>query len=150
MAAEKIEIYYEFRGLSDKEKGALYEYMVIEDGEEYAAITITYALRARQHPKFDCYTGGKPGQKADPNTFDIFQHYYLGALRDRRPSSLPEAHLHPQLQLNLYNFLKKMNSSDKCQLFITTHSPNQVKKKKMLERYIDVTRSEVASTSSVR
>ncbi|MGD0233613.1 MAG: AAA family ATPase [Syntrophorhabdales bacterium] len=320
-ATENMEIAYEFRGLSDKEKGALYEYMVFQPGDEYAAITIIYTRRARQYPKFDYYTGGKSGQKADSNTFDIFQHYYLGALRDStsdllrsrenplgrvihrtvqrneteasyteimkqandallvkkevaatkksintnlfdihrdtRPIDLhiepqkadyivnaikpflpfsaprepgqgltlrqnslghnnlvyiatvlsdmqdrvdtddiihfvllieePEAHLHPQLQLNLYDFLKKKNSSEKCQLFVTTHSPtvtsrvefdnmfivgaksvtcpsqcfsgrepeglkdNDVHlteslysaKKKMLERYIDVTKSQL-------
>ncbi len=42
----------------------------------------SYTRRVRQHPKFDYYTAAKRGQKADSNTFDIFQHYYLGALRD--------------------------------------------------------------------
>lgn len=35
----------------------------------------------------------------------------------------PEAHLHPQLQINLYNFLKDADSSENSQTFITTHSP---------------------------
>lgn len=35
----------------------------------------------------------------------------------------PEAHLHPQLQVNLYNFLKNADSSENSQTFITTHSP---------------------------
>ena len=35
----------------------------------------------------------------------------------------PEAHLHPQLQLSLYNFLERANVSDNRQLFITSHSP---------------------------
>lgn len=34
----------------------------------------------------------------------------------------PEAHLHPQLQLNLFSFLKQANNQDNSQLFITTHS----------------------------
>lgn len=40
----------------------------------------------------------------------------------------PEAHLHPQLQLSLYNFLKQANTSENSQLFITTHSPTLTSK----------------------
>lgn len=40
----------------------------------------------------------------------------------------PEAHLHPQLQLNLYYFLKQTNSEGNSQLFITTHSPTLTSK----------------------
>lgn len=35
----------------------------------------------------------------------------------------PEAHLHPQLQVNLYNFLKNADDNANSQTFITTHSP---------------------------
>ncbi|MGX7666321.1 ATP-dependent nuclease [Flavobacterium pedocola] len=40
----------------------------------------------------------------------------------------PEAHLHPQLQLNLYYFLKQTNNEGNSQLFITTHSPTLTSK----------------------
>ena len=40
----------------------------------------------------------------------------------------PEAHLHPQLQLNLFEFLKQTNNQDNSQLFITTHSPTLTSK----------------------
>lgn len=106
----------------------------------------------------------------------------------------PEAHLHPQLQLNLYDFLKQTNHQENSQLFITTHSPtltskvpldnlihlskngqainlykcfenrealsiteededpfedDTVNRKKQLERYIDVTKSQLFFSKGV-
>lgn len=40
----------------------------------------------------------------------------------------PEAHLHPQLQLNLYNFLQGADEGENSQTFITTHSPTLTSK----------------------
>lgn len=40
----------------------------------------------------------------------------------------PEAHLHPQLQVNLYNFLKNADESENSQTFITSHSPTLTSK----------------------
>lgn len=40
----------------------------------------------------------------------------------------PEAHLHPQLQVNLYNFLKNADTNDNSQTFITSHSPTLTSK----------------------
>lgn len=270
-----IKISYEFRGLTDQQKGALYEYLVIDQVEDYAHITITFEKREDKHPKFEYYTGAYPGQKANPNTFEIFQHYYLSALRDSTSDLLsvkknilgrvikrniqanssdqefkeiishansellkktevsttkknindnlvriystlshiglhieqskldyivnvikpylpfsnpidadtgldlyqnslgynnliyiatvlsdindrverdetihyallieePEAHLHPQLQVNLYNFLKERICNENCQLFITTHSPTLTSKTELEKLFIVDTNS---------
>ena len=40
----------------------------------------------------------------------------------------PEAHLHPQLQINLYDFLKHADDNINSQTFITTHSPTLTSK----------------------
>lgn len=40
----------------------------------------------------------------------------------------PEAHLHPQLQISLYNFLKNADTNENSQSFITTHSPTLTSK----------------------
>ena len=265
--ATLITITYIFKGLTTAQKGAFYEYMVInpiDTAEDYAKITISYEEKDGKYPQFSYNTGDIDGQKADYKTFELFQHYYLGALRDSTRDLLstrsnvlgrvikrfvnrneteseieqimkdantqllgreevtntrdgvnqnlegifkkfldnkiglriedsrteyivnaikpflphnreslneegfhlwqnslglnnliyiaivlgdvkqqiedneiphyallieePEAHLHPQLQLSLYNFLTSANSSDNSQLFITTHSPTLTSK----------------------
>lgn len=81
----KIELQYIFRGLSPAEKGALYEYLVIDSSghaNDYAQITLIYEFQNKGYPKFSYFTGATNEQKADSGTFEIFQHYYLGALRD--------------------------------------------------------------------
>jgi len=268
ISSTKIELKYTYRGLSHPEKGALYEYLVIDPVDsknDYAQITLIYEKREKTYPKFSYYTGATEEQRADSGTFDIFQHYYLGALRDSTTDLLnvksnmlgsvikrlveraksedefrkiikkanddllerkevldtrsninlhlddifkvskdnqiglrieesskiesivnvikpylphdkkilendgfnlwqnslgfnnliyiaiilgdikeriadnanqhfallieePEAHLHPQLQLNLYNFLQSASSPNNCQLFITSHSPTLTSK----------------------
>lgn len=40
----------------------------------------------------------------------------------------PEAHLHPQLQVNLYNFLVNADRGKSSQIFISTHSPSLTSK----------------------
>lgn len=263
----QIIITYHFKGLTNSQKGAFYEYMVIDPAnkeDDYAKITLQYENRNGKYPHFTYSTGDVEGQRADYKTFELFQHYYLGALRDSTKDLLnsrgnilgkvirrfvgrngsesdieeimktandkllerdevmktregvnsnlkgifktfeenkiglqieqskteyivnaikpflphnketlkdeglylwqnslgynnliyiatvlgdikeqiaddgtphfallieePEAHLHPQLQLNLYNFLEGTNESDNSQLFITTHSPTLTSK----------------------
>lgn len=80
-----ITITYIFKGLSNTQKGAFYEYMVIDPNdteEDYAKITISYEEKDGKYPHFSYSTGDIDGQRADYKTFQLFQHYYLGALRD--------------------------------------------------------------------
>jgi len=83
--AKIIEISYEFRGLSVSQKGAFYEYLVIDPSNQdldYAKIDIYYENKGGKYPQFSYNTGGVIGQKADYKTFELFQHFYLSALRD--------------------------------------------------------------------
>lgn len=81
-----VTITYIFKGLSTAQKGAFYEYMVIDPNkieEDYAKISISYEDKGDgKYPYFSYNTGNIDGQKADYKTFELFQHYYLGALRD--------------------------------------------------------------------
>lgn len=83
--AKQIKITYHFKGLTNPQKGAFYEYMVIDpkdSGNDYAKITLSYEDRNGKYPYFNYSTGDVEGQRADYKTFELFQHYYLGALRD--------------------------------------------------------------------
>ncbi|HAL83112.1 MAG TPA: ATP-dependent endonuclease [Mucilaginibacter sp.] len=82
--SDLIKITYEFKELSAEQKGAFYEYMVVDTantGNDYAKIEIQYK-QDKRYPIFSYNTGNIDGQKADVNTFRLFQHYYLSALRD--------------------------------------------------------------------
>jgi len=82
--ADTITISYEFRDLSAEQKGAFYEYMVVDtsaNNDDFARIELSYK-KDKRNPVFSYSTGNIEGQKADYNTFQLFQHYYLSALRD--------------------------------------------------------------------
>lgn len=82
--SDLIKICYEFKDLTPTQKGAFYEYMVVDPtniDNDYARIEIQYKDDKR-YPIFSYSTGNIDGQKADVNTFRLFQHYYLSALRD--------------------------------------------------------------------
>lgn len=83
--ATKLSFTYIFRSLSAIQKGAFYEYMVLVPGQpdqDHAKIQISYELTESRHPQFSYNTGNIEGQRADFKTFELFQHYYLEALRD--------------------------------------------------------------------
>lgn len=83
--AKQVTITYHFKGLTNSQKGAFYEYMVIDpdnNENDYAKITLQYENRNGKYPHFTYSTGDVEGQRADYKTFELFQHYYLGALRD--------------------------------------------------------------------
>lgn len=83
--SDSITISYEFRDLSPEQKGAFYEYMVTDSvtpANSFAKIEINYKQDKKRNPIFSCTTGGIVGQRADYNTFRLFQHYYLSAIRD--------------------------------------------------------------------
>lgn len=79
-----IELIYEFRDLDPKQQGAFYEFLVIEKdpNNTYAKIVLKYEYREDRPPYLDYFTGIVEGQKADYKNFELFQHYYLDALRD--------------------------------------------------------------------
>ncbi len=83
LVSDVIKISYDFKGLSSKQKGAFYEYLVLADKEEndFAKVTLIYK-KDNQKVLFSYYTGEIEGQRADSETFQLFLHYYLGALRD--------------------------------------------------------------------
>jgi putative ATP-dependent endonuclease of OLD family len=82
--ASKIELDFTFKGLSDQQKGAFYEYLVIGEGEneDEARIKLSYERGEGRFPRFTYTSGVGEGQKPDYNTFELFNHYYLSALRD--------------------------------------------------------------------
>lgn len=82
--AKKIDIVYQFMELSDDQKGAFYQYLVVNDDESVVArVHLTYELK--ENGKVWCnYITGKEesGMKADWATMQHFCSYHLSALRD--------------------------------------------------------------------
>lgn len=79
-----IELSYEFKDLTIEQQGAFYEFLVIEKSPSntYAKVVLRYEFRENKPPLADYFTGISEGQKADYKNFELFQHYYLDALRD--------------------------------------------------------------------
>lgn len=81
--SKKIAIEYVFDGLSAKQQGAFYSYLISDNGSMFAQVNIQYERNSKGRI-ISNYTTGKPesGQRSDPKTFSYFIAYYLGALRD--------------------------------------------------------------------
>ncbi len=79
-----IELSYEFKDLTVEQQGAFYEFLVIDKtpSNTYAKVVLKYEFRENKPPLADYFTGIVEGQKADYKNFELFQHYYLDALRD--------------------------------------------------------------------
>lgn len=82
--AKRIDIIYLFEGLSEDQRGALYQYIEVkEDGTIVARVHLTYELKEKGYV-WSSYNTGKEENalKADWETMHYFHPYYLGALRD--------------------------------------------------------------------
>ncbi|MCP9750537.1 ATP-dependent endonuclease [Ferruginibacter sp. HRS2-29] len=81
---ENIEIKYQFKDLSIEQQGAFYEFLIFGEKAEdtFAQVVLKFQYRENKNPLSSYYTGLIEGQKADYQNFELFQHYYLDALRD--------------------------------------------------------------------
>lgn len=75
-----IRIGYTFDDLSEDQKAALYQYLIIDGDKTYAYVEIVYSLDDKGKINFSYATG--KGMRADYETFQYFKAYYLSALRD--------------------------------------------------------------------
>ncbi|MDT3367501.1 MAG: AAA family ATPase [Bacteroidota bacterium] len=82
--SSKIDIYYQFEGLSALQEGAFYQYLDCrDDGTMVAKVHLSFEMKEKGRI-YTSYVTGKEenGLRADWNTFLFFHPYYLGALRD--------------------------------------------------------------------
>lgn len=75
-----IKIGYTFDELSENQKAALYQYLIIDGDKTHAYVEIVYSLDEKGKINFSYATGR--GMKAEYETTQYFKAYYLGALRD--------------------------------------------------------------------
>lgn len=80
LSASQIIIGYTFAGLSDDQKAALYQYLVVGGSNITAYAEINYTLDNKGKITLSYVTG--KSMKADYETFQYFKSYYLSALRD--------------------------------------------------------------------
>jgi putative ATP-dependent endonuclease of the OLD family len=83
LGSDTITISYHFADLTLEQKGAFYQYLVLGASEQDDSARITLRFRLENdRVLFSYFTGEIEGQKADPESFRLFVHHYLGALRD--------------------------------------------------------------------
>lgn len=80
----KIDIYYQFEGLSPQQEGAFYQYLDRkDDGTMIARVHLSFEMKEKGRIYSSYITGKEENAlRADWNTFHFFHPYYLGALRD--------------------------------------------------------------------
>ena len=80
----KIDICYQFEGLSAQQEGAFYQYLEQKnDGSMVAKVHLSFEMKEKGRIYSSYITGKKEnGLRADWDTFHYFHPYYLGALRD--------------------------------------------------------------------
>lgn len=82
--ATRIDIVYQFEGLSQQQEGAFYQYLDRkDDGTMVARVHIVYELKEKNRIQSSYITGKEENElRADWDTLHYFHPYYLGALRD--------------------------------------------------------------------
>lgn len=80
----KIDICYQFEGLSPQQEGAFYQYLDRkDDGTMIARVHLSFEMKEKGRIYSSYITGKEENAlRADWNTFHFFHPYYLGALRD--------------------------------------------------------------------
>ena len=80
----KIDICYQFEGLSAQQEGAFYQYLYRKgDGAMVARVHLSFEMKEKGRIYTSYITGKEENSiRADWNTFHYFHPYYLGALRD--------------------------------------------------------------------
>jgi putative ATP-dependent endonuclease of OLD family len=133
-----IELAFQFRGLDTAQKGAFYEFLVIESDPKltYAQVVLRYEYREGKWPVMDYYTGAVEGQKADYKNFELFQHYYLDALRDSTRDLLNSKN--NILGKLVMRTVTKENSRDAFEKIIDTANKELLKQNAVKQAKIDV------------
>lgn len=80
--SKEITIVYDFDDLSPEQEGLFYQYLVMENNKLHARVTLRYTIDSKERIHSEFFTGSNEGQKPEPETFNFFVSYYLGALRD--------------------------------------------------------------------